>query len=78
MHRIEIVSFSLVQDSHGIEDPEAALVTDTSQDVKVLGGSQNKTHTSVIFSRSWQTCDPQDHRLTVRLEKKKKHTIFLI
>lgn len=51
-------------DSHGIEEPEAALVTDTSQDVKVLGGSQNQTHTSVIFSRSWQTCDPQDHRLT--------------
>ncbi|CAK9798814.1 MOXD1 homolog 1 [Anthophora plagiata] len=51
-------------DSHGIEDPDAALVTDTSQDVKVLGGSQNKTHTSVIFSRNWQTCDPQDHRLT--------------
>ncbi|KAK9299586.1 hypothetical protein QLX08_007402 [Tetragonisca angustula] len=51
-------------DSHGIEDPEAALVTDTSQDVKVLGGSQNETHTSVIFSRNWQTCDPQDHRLT--------------
>ncbi|XP_017761618.1 PREDICTED: MOXD1 homolog 1-like [Eufriesea mexicana] len=51
-------------DSHGIEDPEAALVTDTSQDVKVLGGSQNKTHTNVIFSRNWQTCDPQDHRLT--------------
>ena len=33
----------------------------------MLGGSQNQTHTSVIFSRSWQTCDPQDHRLTVRL-----------
>ncbi|XP_053974730.1 MOXD1 homolog 1 [Hylaeus volcanicus] len=51
-------------DSHGIEDPDAALVTDASQDVKVLGGSQNATHTSVIFSRNWQTCDPQDHRLT--------------
>ncbi|XP_031837806.2 MOXD1 homolog 1 [Nomia melanderi] len=51
-------------DSHGIEDPDAALVTDASQDVKVLGGSQNETHTSVIFSRNWQTCDPQDHRLT--------------
>ncbi|CAL7941350.1 unnamed protein product [Xylocopa violacea] len=51
-------------DSHGIEGPEAALVTDTSQDVKVLGGSQNETHTYVIFSRNWQTCDPQDHQLT--------------
>nr|XP_012139570.1 PREDICTED: MOXD1 homolog 1 [Megachile rotundata] len=51
-------------DSHGIEDPDAALVTDASQDVKVIGGSQNETHTSVIFSRNWQTCDPQDHRLT--------------
>lgn len=62
------IKFLLVfQDSHGIDGPEAALVTDTSQDVKVLGGSQNETHTSVIFSRNWQTCDPQDHRLTVRL-----------
>ncbi|XP_076621804.1 MOXD1 homolog 1-like [Colletes latitarsis] len=51
-------------DSHGIGEPDATLVTDTSQDVKVLGGSQNETHTSVVFSRNWQTCDPQDHRLT--------------
>ncbi|XP_043252416.1 MOXD1 homolog 1 [Colletes gigas] len=51
-------------DSHGIGEPDATLVTDASQDVKVLGGSQNETHTSVVFSRNWQTCDPQDHRLT--------------
>ncbi|XP_017885001.1 MOXD1 homolog 1-like [Ceratina calcarata] len=51
-------------DSHGIEDSEAALVTDTSQDVKVLDGSQNDTHTYVVFSRNWQTCDPQDRQLT--------------
>ncbi|XP_034191796.2 MOXD1 homolog 1 isoform X1 [Osmia lignaria lignaria] len=51
-------------DSHGIEDTDTALVIDASQDVKVIGGSQNETHTSVIFSRNWQTCDPQDHRLT--------------
>ncbi|KMQ96820.1 moxd1-like protein 1 protein [Lasius niger] len=50
-------------DSHGIE-MKAAPVTDTSQDVRVLGGSQNETHTTVTFARKWQTCDPQDHRLT--------------
>lgn len=66
--RRQIKFLFVFQDSHGIEGPEAALVTDTSQDVKVLGGSQNETHTSVIFSRNWQTCDPQDHRLTVRLQ----------
>ncbi|XP_035720136.1 MOXD1 homolog 1-like [Vespa mandarinia] len=51
-------------DSHGIEESNAAPVTDTSQDVHVLEGFQNETHTSVTFIRNWQTCDPQDHRLT--------------
>ncbi|KAG7210089.1 hypothetical protein KM043_011660 [Ampulex compressa] len=51
-------------DSHGIEETNAAPVTDASQDVRVLEGSQNETHTSITFSRNWQTCDPQDHRLT--------------
>ncbi|XP_014472209.1 PREDICTED: MOXD1 homolog 1 [Dinoponera quadriceps] len=51
-------------DSHGTEDPKAAPVTDTSQDVRVLSGSQNGTHTTVTFSRKWHTCDPQDHQLT--------------
>ncbi|KAL6443701.1 hypothetical protein ACFW04_001653 [Cataglyphis niger] len=50
-------------DSHGIE-MKAAPVADTSQDVRVLGGSQNETHTTVMFARKWQTCDPQDHQLT--------------
>ncbi|XP_015598813.1 MOXD1 homolog 1 [Cephus cinctus] len=51
-------------DSHGIEESNAAPVTDASQDVEVLHSSQNGTHTSVTFSRRWQTCDPQDHQLT--------------
>ncbi|XP_070166863.1 MOXD1 homolog 1-like [Polyergus mexicanus] len=50
-------------DSHGVE-MKAAPVADTSQDVRVLGGSQNETHTTVMFARKWQTCDPQDHQLT--------------
>ncbi|XP_012270132.1 MOXD1 homolog 1 [Orussus abietinus] len=51
-------------DSHGIEETNGTPVTDNSQDVQILEGSQNETHTTVTFSRSWQTCDPQDHRLT--------------
>ncbi|XP_072748696.1 MOXD1 homolog 1-like [Anoplolepis gracilipes] len=50
-------------DSHGIE-MKAAPVVDTSQDVRIIGGSQNETHTTVIFARKWQTCDPQDRQLT--------------
>ncbi|XP_012543741.1 MOXD1 homolog 1 [Monomorium pharaonis] len=50
-------------DSYGIE-MNAAPLTDVSQDVQVLSGLQNATHTTVTFTRKWQTCDPQDHRLT--------------
>ncbi|XP_011861673.1 PREDICTED: MOXD1 homolog 1 [Vollenhovia emeryi] len=49
-------------DSYGIES-NAAPVTDASQDVQVLGGSQNETHTVVTFVRKWQTCDSQDYQL---------------
>ncbi|XP_071651989.1 MOXD1 homolog 1-like isoform X1 [Temnothorax longispinosus] len=51
-------------DSHGIEEMNAAPVTDVYQDVQVLGGSQNETHTIVTFARKWQTCDPQDRQLS--------------
>lgn len=51
-------------DSHGSEEMNAAPITDIYQDVQVLSGSQNGTHTIVTFSRKWQTCDPQDHELT--------------
>ncbi|KAK0078076.1 hypothetical protein PV325_003063 [Microctonus aethiopoides] len=51
-------------DSHGDEETNASPITDLSQDVKVLEGVQNDTHTIVTFSRSWQTCDPDDHILT--------------
>lgn len=46
-------------------DSNASPITDISQDVKILKGSQNGTHTSVTFSRNWQTCDPDDYQLTV-------------
>lgn len=62
------------QDSHGMEDTNASPITDISQDVKVLRGSQNGTHTSVTFSRNWQTCDPDDRHLTVSLNLKIKFT----
>ncbi|XP_050714984.1 uncharacterized protein LOC126997815 [Eriocheir sinensis] len=38
---------------------------DVSQDVKLLGGYQNNTHTVLRFSRPWNTCDEsQDFVLT--------------
>lgn len=55
----------MFQDSHGLKEANAAPITDQSQDVNVLGGSQNDTHTSITFSRSWQTCDPEDRYLNV-------------
>ncbi|XP_057320432.1 MOXD1 homolog 1-like [Microplitis mediator] len=51
-------------DSHGDEETNASPITDVSQDVKILEGFQNDTHTSVTFSRRWQTCDPDDRHLT--------------
>ncbi|XP_011301507.1 MOXD1 homolog 1 [Fopius arisanus] len=52
-----------VLDSHGLEDDNAAPVADESQDIDILGGSQNDTHTIITFSRRWQTCDPEDRHL---------------
>ncbi|XP_071518368.1 DBH-like monooxygenase protein 1 [Panulirus ornatus] len=43
---------------------------DESQDVELLGGYQNDTHTVLRFSRPWVTCDHNDFRLsddTVRI-----------
>lgn len=41
-------------------------VVDKSQDYEVLGGSVNDTHTTLRFSRLWDTCDSNgDFRLTV-------------
>ncbi|CAD6217159.1 GSCOCG00004699001-RA-CDS, partial [Cotesia congregata] len=51
-------------DSHGDDDANASPITDASQDVKIVEGFQNNTHTSVTFSRAWQTCDPDDYHLT--------------
>ncbi|XP_044590094.1 MOXD1 homolog 1-like [Cotesia glomerata] len=51
-------------DSHGDDDANASPITDASQDVKIIEGFQNDTHTSVTFSRAWQTCDPDDYHLT--------------
>jgi len=54
------------QDSHGTEETNTVPVLDTYQDVRVLSGLQNETHTTVTFVRKWQTCDPEDYQLTVR------------
>ncbi|XP_042880997.1 uncharacterized protein LOC122258825 [Penaeus japonicus] len=43
---------------------------DNLQDVELLGGSENETHTVLRFSRPWSTCDDEDYDLsgdTVRL-----------
>ncbi|XP_071518890.1 DBH-like monooxygenase protein 1 [Panulirus ornatus] len=37
---------------------------DESQDVELLGGYQNDTHTVLRFSRPWVTCDHNDIRLS--------------
>lgn len=58
-------SLLLFQDSHGLEDENAAPATDVSQDVHLVHGTQNDTHTVVTFTRSWHACDPQDRTLTV-------------
>lgn len=39
--------------AHGMTIP----VIDDSQDIDVLGGNQNDTHTILRFSRPWNTCD---------------------
>lgn len=38
---------------------------DKSQDVELLGGYQNDTHTVLRFSRPLETCDEEDRKLTV-------------
>ncbi|XP_043468959.1 MOXD1 homolog 1 [Leptopilina heterotoma] len=50
-------------DSHGLEEANTAPVTDVSQDVEIVDGYQNETHTTIIFSRKWETCDPEDKPL---------------
>ena len=39
-------------------------VRDSSQDIKLLAGYQNETHTVIKFSRPWSTCDPDDAELS--------------
>ncbi|XP_012220915.1 MOXD1 homolog 1 [Linepithema humile] len=51
-------------DMHGVKEMNAAPHADSLQDVRVRGGSQNATHTTVEFVRKWQTCDPQDYPLS--------------
>jgi hypothetical protein len=43
----------------------AAPETDISQDVYLMHGNQNETHTIITFTRKWQACDPHDRSLTV-------------
>ncbi|XP_011497249.1 PREDICTED: MOXD1 homolog 1 [Ceratosolen solmsi marchali] len=51
-------------DSHGIKSMNAAPETDASQDVHLINGFQNNTHTIVTFTRRWYACDTQDRSLT--------------
>lgn len=39
-------------------------VRDDSQDWDLLSASENQTHTTLCFSRSFDTCDPHDYRIT--------------
>jgi hypothetical protein len=39
---------------------------DSSQDYELLLGYENGTHTVIRFRRRYDTCDPHDHRITVR------------
>ena len=32
---------------------------DTSQDLKLIKGYQNESHTVITFQRPWQTCDTE-------------------
>ena len=32
---------------------------DTSQDLKLIKGYQNESHTVITFERPWQTCDTE-------------------
>lgn len=45
-----------------------APVVDSSQDVQLLGGYQNDTHTVLRFSRLWNTCD-ETHDLVLSVRK---------
>lgn len=56
--------FPIQQDLHGEGNWHPVL--DDSQDLKILGGYQNDTHTVLRFSRLWDTCDDwHDFHITV-------------
>ena len=58
-----------VSDRHAVGNNPPYL--DTRQDVELVAGYENDTHTVVTFSRAWDTCDPEQDlalgRDTVRL-----------
>lgn len=55
-----------LQDCHATSN--AAPILDEQEDVKLLWGKQNGTHTCLRFRRAWDTCDHQDMALGVRLD----------
>ncbi|KAJ8686728.1 hypothetical protein QAD02_022522 [Eretmocerus hayati] len=55
---------AMLLDSHGVDNANAASEMDRSQDVHLISGFQNLTHTVIIFTRKWHACDPQDRSLT--------------
>ncbi|CAL8072119.1 unnamed protein product [Orchesella dallaii] len=44
-------------------------VLDLSQDWELLSAWESETHTSISFSRAFDTCDPEDYALTVSLKQ---------
>jgi hypothetical protein len=52
-----------LQDRYARERAEPEV--DSSQDYELLLGYENGTHTVIRFRRRYDTCDPQDFRITV-------------
>ncbi|CAL4119360.1 unnamed protein product, partial [Meganyctiphanes norvegica] len=51
-----------LQDRHGVGNQEP--VVDSQQDWTLVHGYENDTHTSLIMSRPYYTCDKDDHDIT--------------
>jgi hypothetical protein len=54
----------MLQDRYAGERDEPK--EDPSQDCELLLGYENGTHTVIRFRRRYDTCDPNDYRITVR------------
>ena len=54
-----------LQDRHGIGHQEPQI--DRHQDWTLIAGYENDTHTTLIMSRDYNTCDKKDHVISVRI-----------